>query len=291
LIMAWELGVWDQPRYELERSRVGEYTDDALRARYSVLDERTTAELMSFPTLFAYEKLQNAPARVGRVTHIATRHNKVKFEYLMLERVPAIPAKTLADLAADLDIDVGWEINRTHWAVKDVDLFEVLAKASLNPSDIRARFLEGLTVSQPALSVTSVVVERALRDAEHLIESQGATSGVDRIHTALQGYLIALYQQRGWLVPSDPSITKLWKELRNKHPAFQHAGTQTPDIERVLLATATILDALNPLRNKASVAHANPDLLDEPEAMLVINCVRTLLHYLDSRVIKAGSIQ
>lgn len=45
-----------------------------------------------------------------------------------------------------------------------------------------------------------------------------------------------------------------------------------------------IVDALNPLRNRASLAHPNESLLAEPEAMLVINSVRTLLHYIDSRV-------
>jgi hypothetical protein len=44
------------------------------------------------------------------------------------------------------------------------------------------------------------------------------------------------------------------------------------------------VDALNPLRNKASVAHANPVLLPEPEAMLVINAARSILHYVDEKV-------
>jgi hypothetical protein len=56
------------------------------------------------------------------------------------------------------------------------------------------------------------------------------------------------------------------------------------DITRVLHAMATILDALNPVRNRATVAHPNEMLLDEPEAMLVINTVRTLLHYLDAKL-------
>jgi hypothetical protein len=45
---------------------------------------------------------------------------------------------------------------------------------------------------------------------------------------------------------------------------------------------AAILDALNPMRNRASVAHPNPTLLEQPEAMLVVNAARTILHYLDA---------
>ena len=51
----------------------------------------------------------------------------------------------------------------------------------------------------------------------------------------------------------------------------------------MLGAIATILDALNPVRNNASVAHPNDQLLGEPEAHLVINIVRTLLNYLEDK--------
>jgi len=53
---------------------------------------------------------------------------------------------------------------------------------------------------------------------------------------------------------------------------------------RVLRALSTIADALNPLRNQTSVAHPNETLLQQPEAMLVVNAVRTILHYLDSKL-------
>jgi hypothetical protein len=47
---------------------------------------------------------------------------------------------------------------------------------------------------------------------------------------------------------------------------------------------ATIVDALNPLRNKASLAHPTEELLADAEAMLVINAVRTLVHYLEKKM-------
>ena len=68
LIMTGEDGAWDRSLYTLERSRVGEYTDDALRARYRDFDDRTIGDLKSFPAVFAYEKARKSPARVGRVT-------------------------------------------------------------------------------------------------------------------------------------------------------------------------------------------------------------------------------
>jgi abortive infection Abi-like protein len=276
LIMVYAAGTWDEnpPQYALERLRFGEYTDEALQLRYRVLDERTTAELTTLPTLFAYEKMTNAPAQVGRVKNMVVGASRLRFEWQMLENVPPIPPDTILNLAFDLDIDDDrWEMNRTHWAVKNVDLIEVLRKAGL---------LKGpAPVSQPVLSITSMPVELALREAETLIETHGPSSGVDRIHTALHGYLIAISQRAGVTVPSKSSITGLLKALRDKHTAFQAPGEE---IQRVLNSIAAIVDAINELRNRASLAHPTPNLLNEPEAALYIDSVRTILHYFDLRV-------
>jgi hypothetical protein len=139
-------------------------------------------------------------------------------------------------------------------------------------------------VAAPALQITSDVVERALADAAHIIHSQGAVSGIDRVHTAFHAYLHAVCKHSSITAPEDSSITQLFKLIREQHPAFQKIGPRAEDISRILRATASILDALNPLRNRASLAHPNEELLDEPEAMLVINSIRTLLHYLDQKL-------
>ena len=41
---------------------------------------------------------------------------------------------------------------------------------------------------------------------------------------------------------------------------------------------------MNPIRNRASVAHPNAVLLDETDARLVINAGRTIFHYLSAKV-------
>lgn len=146
------------------------------------------------------------------------------------------------------------------------------------------RLSTGAAVSVRPLRVTSAVVERALRDAEKLMASTGATSGVDRAHTALHGYLLQVCSGPGIAMPSEPSLTQLFKALRTRHPAFQDLGPRSDDVAKLLGAMATVADVLNPLRNKASVAHPNQDLLAEPEALLFINSVRTLLNYLDSKL-------
>lgn len=144
--------------------------------------------------------------------------------------------------------------------------------------------LEGASpIHSPEPKITSAAVERAIGDAEILIQTNGAISGVDRIHTALHGYLRAVCESETIQYNEDDSMARMFKLLRQKHPSLRNVGERPQDIERILLSLASILDALNPIRNKASIAHPNKELLEKDEAMLVINTARTLLHYLDAK--------
>jgi hypothetical protein len=67
---------------------------------------------------------------------------------------------------------------------------------------------------------------------------------------------------------TDPGVTDLFKALRQQHPKLQAVGPRGQEIQQIVRSFSAVLDALNPLRNKASVAHPNQVLLDAPEADL-----------------------
>lgn len=139
-------------------------------------------------------------------------------------------------------------------------------------------------VETPRLEITSATVDRALGDFETLLHSKGgAVSGVDRIHTALHAYLEALCDEAGISYDEGTGTTALFQLIRQRHPKLQ---SHPPGVEadRMLRGLAQIVDALNPVRNRKSMAHPNEELLDEPEAMLAVNSVRTLLHYLNTKL-------
>jgi hypothetical protein len=54
-------------------------------------------------------------------------------------------------------------------------------------------------------------------------------------------------------------------------------------LDKIFRGLSKIVDTVNHLRNTKSLAHPN-SVLDDPEAMLVINVVRTMLRYLDMRL-------
>lgn len=149
---------------------------------------------------------------------------------------------------------------------------------------IAARLRGGPAVEVDNLRVRSAAVARAISDAATLIRDRGATSGVDRIHTALHGYLIALVRRYQIQVTSEPSITDLLKALRQNVRELQDAGPRSDDVASVLRAVGSIIGALNPIRNQASGAHPNDEVLAEPEAFLVIDAAHTILNYLNRKL-------
>lgn len=128
------------------------------------------------------------------------------------------------------------------------------------------------------------VVARALLDADALLSTSGAVSCVDRLHTAIHGYFRSVCERAALSPPAGASLTALFKLLRSQHPSLQNLGPQDQDIARVLNGFASAVDALNTIRNNASVAHPNEELLGEPEARLMVNAVRTLFHYIREKV-------
>jgi len=114
------------------------------------------------------------------------------------------------------------------------------------------------------------------------LEALSATS--IRVHTAFHEYLRAACKKANIPHGDNAGITELFKLLRDTHPALTSLGATGTEVYKILRSMAAIVDALNQLRNRASVAHPNEALLPEAEAMLVIKSLRTLLHYLNAKL-------
>lgn len=139
------------------------------------------------------------------------------------------------------------------------------------------------SIADPEPTITSSLVRRTLDDAERFVRMGRAVSGVDRVHTALVGYLRIACQQIDIFFDENDRQSALLKKLIAEHPNFQ-LHSHVDHIVKILRSMGAILDALDPIRNRASVAHANENLLEESEALLVINIARTIIHYVDARL-------
>lgn len=127
LLVTASEGAWDLPAYEYDRTRFLEYTAETIQAKFKKLTASAIEELKSFATLFTYEG-SDEPVRVGYIRRVKERGRSILIEYEFDETIAPFKFSALSPLKIRLDI-ADWEMSRTHWAIKDEDLFEILASA------------------------------------------------------------------------------------------------------------------------------------------------------------------
>lgn len=130
LVSGWEKDwrgepcVFDIPRCVSS----SEYTDRQIVERLGSLDRTAVAQLVQLPCIFAYEAFRGLDPTFGVIREVTVRQGRARIEY---ELIPVQPFLTAADFAAlEFALDIGnLEMNRTHWAVKSVQLAEELHAA------------------------------------------------------------------------------------------------------------------------------------------------------------------
>src|SRR5215204_1170182 len=115
---------WQGEPWQVELGRcVREYTADAITKRYGGFTPAQVDELRRYPCIFVYEAVHSKNPLFGLIQNVTARQGQVRVEYELHPVDPFLSAEQLEQLTFELDIGK-WEMNRTHWAVKDV----VLAK-------------------------------------------------------------------------------------------------------------------------------------------------------------------
>lgn len=139
LLMVYREGTWDEDEFILELPRYLEHTVQPLVDRFSSLSADAIATLKEIPTLFAYEdrgRDVGPSSHVGRIEDIQVRYGGVRITWSIDATIGPIPASLLKEIFGQLDIsERNWEHTRTHWALKDVDLYDVLLRNGLMGDD------------------------------------------------------------------------------------------------------------------------------------------------------------
>lgn len=163
---------WGEFRDTMLGGRVFEYTDDELRQRFESNSRTDWSALAEMPALFMEEGNANEIARVGRILRARPSNRDIVLEYTYDPDVPPISNERLVEMAVELDIEE-FEFHRTHWAVKDVDLFHVMLRHAQprrpspkvftisNPEKIDPSLVSAMMPFNPAFAAVHV----AIRDA------------------------------------------------------------------------------------------------------------------------------
>jgi hypothetical protein len=169
-------GAWESPGYEYDRSRFLEYTNESLAEKFKILGAEQIEYLKNIPCLFAYEGFKGG-VKIGRLTDIRERGKTIVIGYEFHPRIQVIPYERIEQISALLDIRK-WEMNRTHWAIKDENLFDRLRSSGLAHRNTQNWPQSALSKRQPSetksqtsrVSTVAGFIKKVLMD----IESNGA---------------------------------------------------------------------------------------------------------------------
>jgi len=122
---------WPATAASLSQGRVFEYTSERATSVMKPGGSLDPSIVRTFPALFVHEIGGRGEqyARVGTIIHAHQVGQDVRIEYVIDNSVPVFSNDTLVDMAFELGVEKH-ELSRTHWAVKESDLFRVLFKLS-----------------------------------------------------------------------------------------------------------------------------------------------------------------
>lgn len=120
---------WADDRDTMPAGRTFEYTEEPLVARFKPKGKFDFAAIIQLPALFMEESspAKNQVARVGRILSAKENGRDIVLEYVYDHAIPPLTNATIEMFSQELDLGE-WEFTRTHWAIKDVDLFRVLLR-------------------------------------------------------------------------------------------------------------------------------------------------------------------
>lgn len=176
---------YDHRVFEMDSGRaITEYTDKNFKQKYGDLSDAAIKELMSFPCLFGYENGVQKSARLGWITRIQKRQSSVRIEFKFDDSALEIVHTKMYELKWVFDIGE-WELNRHHWAVKDVDLIEVLVDLKLLAST-RQTTHAMIAASEPAYTIQPRIFHTptAPRD-KNLVSVMMPFAGFDHVYKAI----------------------------------------------------------------------------------------------------------
>ncbi len=120
---------WKPNRDSFPRERVLEFTSPELKNQLTPDNFLDIETVSSLPTIFMAEdgRENSGIARVGTLTGVRKSGSDYELEYAYDLAIPPISNSHIRKLSVELRIG-DWEFTRTHWAVKDADLYYVLLR-------------------------------------------------------------------------------------------------------------------------------------------------------------------
>lgn len=224
-------------------------------------------------------------ARIGGIRSIDAAANRINFDFVPDVSLAPIPSRLVVENARafGFDPELGekgyrpWELHRTHWVVKDVDLYEgacrIFGSSSVGLTractDFESILLEQNTHAEEAFSKARTHADTAPADA--VLRANMALESI--VKTIAEDKRIGMPKVDNW------SSSKLVKELVNRL-GLAAGGDVPKEVKTISTSLMGLADAVAVLRSDRTDAHGKVGsayMIDDPLwAELVVNASATL---------------
>jgi hypothetical protein len=132
------------------------------------------------------------------------------------------------------------------------------------------------------ISLTDAI-SKAIEDAEMFMSDGKYDSAFDRVHTAFHGYLRKKLDDLGESYEESDTLNQLYNKLHT-YVSTNIATDQSGLIRTTLRSASGVINSINELRNRHSLAHPNDSIISVREAKLCVKLVKELSDYIEQVV-------
>lgn len=168
----WNVHVGEVGSSTFPISRYLEYTDDQIAYKFNRLDISTFSKLKSLPCVFMTEVHNNlSHIRIGKITDISVNNKDIVYSFEFTDDFQLINIDQ--DNSSQNNFFSGrWELYRTHWAIKNINLKDFLEILDLSSNSIPN--IEKIIPEKPGTTIATVTsVEGFLRQLKKNIPETG----------------------------------------------------------------------------------------------------------------------
>lgn len=121
---------WSESRDEMDISRILEHTEEYLKEKFKTDTTLDIERLIRMPCLFMQETWHDNShqnARIGSIINAEKSGGVIKIEYAFDNTISPLTNEQISEVKSEFGI-TDFEFSRTHWAVKDIDIYKVLLR-------------------------------------------------------------------------------------------------------------------------------------------------------------------
>lgn len=154
-----------------------EYTDAYIPMALERANGTLEIAITKIPTLFAYEDFVGKKAQIGYITEIQDLGNEAIISYQLDENFLPLTPSELEELSFELEIE-RFELSRTHWAIKHIDLLSVMEKRGKRVPSLTKITTEAISSVETAQVITEATAKKKIfvsyshSDSEYLLRLQ-----------------------------------------------------------------------------------------------------------------------